>query len=112
VPETPAIRRMWPANLPDTAGARRIRPGHRRQAPLPEGHALPPIRLQVRKDCIDLAKALPVIIECFNQHSSDQLRGRTAAIHNMLQPRLSAALGGLFFLQGKSESYRLRKTPG
>lgn len=59
------------------------------------GLALPPIRLQVRKDCIDLAKALPVIVDCFNQHSSDKLRGRTAAIHHMLQPRLSEALGGL-----------------
>jgi len=59
------------------------------------GLALPPIRLQVRKDCIDLAKALPVIIDCFNQHSSEKLRGRTAAIHDMLQPRLSKALGGL-----------------
>jgi hypothetical protein len=58
------------------------------------GLALPPIRLQVRKGCIDLAKALPVIVDCFNQHSSDQLRSRTAAIHNMLQPRLSEALGG------------------
>jgi hypothetical protein len=36
-----------------------------------------------------------VIVDCFNQHSGDQLRGRTAAIHNMLQPRLSEALGGL-----------------
>jgi hypothetical protein len=41
------------------------------------------------------AKALPVIVDCFNQHPSDKLRGRTAAIHNMLQPRLSEALGGL-----------------
>ena len=59
------------------------------------GLALPPIRLQVRKDCIDLTKALPVIVDCYNQHPSDRLRGRTAAIHNMLQPRLSEALGGL-----------------
>ena len=59
------------------------------------GLALLPIRLQVRKDCIDLPKALPVIVDCFNQHPSDKLRGRTAAIHNMLQPRLSEALGGL-----------------
>jgi hypothetical protein len=47
------------------------------------GLALPLIRLQVRKDCIDLAKALPVIVDCYNQHPSDKLRGRTAAIHNM-----------------------------
>ena len=49
----------------------------------------------MRKDCIDLTKALPVIVDCFNQHPSDKLRGRTAAIHNMLQPRLSEALGGV-----------------
>lgn len=42
------------------------------------GLALPPIRLQVHKDCIDLAKALPVIVDYFNQHSSDKLRVRTS----------------------------------
>ena len=40
------------------------------------GLALPPIRLLVRKDCIDLAKALPVIVDYFNRHSGEGLVGR------------------------------------
>jgi hypothetical protein len=62
------------------------------------GLALPPIRFLVRKDCIDLAKALPVIVDYFNQNSSEQLIGQTMAIHNALQPRLFAALGVPLYL--------------
>lgn len=57
------------------------------------GLALPPVRLLVRKNCIDLTKALPVIIDYFNQHSGDQLVGQTMAIHNTLLPLLCDALG-------------------
>jgi hypothetical protein len=59
------------------------------------GLALPPVRLLVRKDCIDLSKALPVIVEYFNRHSGEQLVGQTLAIHDQLQPELCAALGGV-----------------
>jgi hypothetical protein len=57
------------------------------------GLALPPVRLLVRKNCIDLTKALPVIIDYFNGYSGDQLVGQTMAIHNMLLPALCDALG-------------------
>jgi hypothetical protein len=59
------------------------------------GLALPPIRLLVRKSCIDLAKALPVIVDYFNRHSGEGLVGQTMAIHNMLLPPLCDALGGV-----------------
>jgi hypothetical protein len=59
------------------------------------GLALPPIRLLARKDCIDLAKALPVIVDYFNRHSGEGLVGQTMAIHNMLPPPLCDALGGV-----------------
>jgi hypothetical protein len=57
------------------------------------GLALPPIRLLVRKNCIDLAKALPVIVDYFNRHSGEGLVGQTMAIYDMLLPPLCAALG-------------------
>jgi hypothetical protein len=57
------------------------------------GLALPPIRFLVRKNCIDLAKALPVIVDYFNRHSGEGLVGQTMAIHNMLLPPLCDALG-------------------
>jgi hypothetical protein len=47
----------------------------------------------VRKNCIDLAKALPVIVDYFNRHSGEGLVGQTMAIHNMLLPPLCDALG-------------------
>jgi hypothetical protein len=59
------------------------------------GLALPPIRLLVRKNCIDLAKALPVIVDYFNRHSGEALVGQTVAIHIMLLPPLCDALGGV-----------------
>jgi hypothetical protein len=57
------------------------------------GLALPPVRLLVRKACIDLTKALPVIVDYFNRHSGERLVGQTMAIHNMLLPPLCDALG-------------------
>jgi hypothetical protein len=57
------------------------------------GLALPPVRLLVRKNCIDVTKALPVIADYFNRYSGDQLVGQTMAIHNMLLPVLCDALG-------------------
>jgi hypothetical protein len=57
------------------------------------GLALPPVRLLVCKNCINLTKALPVIVDYFNRYSSDQLIGQTMAIHNMLLPPLCDALG-------------------
>jgi hypothetical protein len=62
------------------------------------GLKLPPIRLQVRKDCIDMAKAMPVIVEYFNRHSPQELMGQTATIHNTLQPRLMTTLGVPLYL--------------
>jgi len=59
------------------------------------GLALPPIRALVRKNCIDLAKALPAIVDYFNRHSGEELVGQTMAIHNMLLPPLCDALGGV-----------------
>ncbi len=55
------------------------------------GLALPPVRLLVRKNCIDLTKALPVIVDYFNWYSGDQLVGQTMAIHNALLPLLCDA---------------------
>ena len=57
------------------------------------GLALPPVRLPVRKNCIDLADALPVIVDYFNRHSGQGLVGQTMAIHDMLLPPLCDALG-------------------
>lgn len=56
------------------------------------GLALPRARLLVRKNCIDLTKALPVVVDYFNQHPGDQLIGQTKAIHETLLPTLSDAL--------------------
>jgi hypothetical protein len=57
------------------------------------GLALPPARLLVRKACIDLTKALPVIVDYFNRHSGERLVGQTMAIHDALLPPLCDALG-------------------
>jgi hypothetical protein len=55
------------------------------------GLALPSVRLQVHKDCIDLANALSVIVGCFNQHSSEQLRGRTGHSQHVATATLRGA---------------------
>ena len=62
------------------------------------GLKLPPLRLQVRQDCIDMAKAMPVIVEYFTRHSAQELIGQTANIHNALHPRLMTALGVPLYL--------------
>jgi hypothetical protein len=62
------------------------------------GLDLPPIRFQVRKDCIDVAKARAVIGEYFSEHSPEALMGQTLLIYTTLQPRLHEALGVPLYL--------------
>ncbi len=54
---------------------------------------LPPIRVQVQQDCIDVPKAKAVIIEYFDQHTPKELMGQIMGIYNALQPRLMQELG-------------------
>ena len=62
------------------------------------GLELPPVRILVQKDCIDVAKARSVIVEYFNQHAPEELMGQTVTIYTMLQPRLWEALGVPLYL--------------
>lgn len=65
------------------------------------GLKLSPLRLLVRKDCIDVKKATAVIIEYFDQHAPEELMGQIMASYNVLQGRLMRELGvPLYFTIG------------
>jgi hypothetical protein len=60
------------------------------------GFEAPP-RILVRKDCVD-ARALPVLLDYFDEHSPDELMGQTLAIHFALLPLLYQNTGITFIL--------------
>jgi hypothetical protein len=62
------------------------------------GLSLPALRLRVRKDCVDLSKAMPVLLDYFARHDPSELIGQTLAIHFALLPRLIEATGVPFQL--------------
>lgn len=57
------------------------------------GLARPPIRLSVRKDCVDMTTAMPVLLDYFKRHRPEELVGQTAAIHFALVPLLVRETG-------------------
>jgi hypothetical protein len=52
-----------------------------------------PVRLVVRKDCVDMAKTMPVLLDYFGRHDPPELVGQTAAIHFALVPLLVRETG-------------------
>ena len=52
-----------------------------------------PVRLVVRKDCVDMAKIMPVLLDYFGRHDPAELIGQTAAIHFALVPLLVRETG-------------------
>jgi hypothetical protein len=57
-----------------------------------------PVRLVVRKDCVDIAKTMPVLLDYFARHESQELSGQTLAIHFALLPLLVRETGVPFQL--------------
>ena len=57
------------------------------------GLGAPPVRLVVRKDCVDMAKTMPVLLDYFDRHDPAELVGQTAAIHFALVPLLVRETG-------------------
>ena len=57
------------------------------------GLSLPSVRLAVRKDCVDIAKTMSVLLDYFARHDPAQLIGQTAAIHFALVPLLMRETG-------------------
>ena len=47
-----------------------------------------PIRMIVRKDCVDMSAVMPVLLEYFSRHDPAELVGQTLAIHYALVPLL------------------------
>src|SRR5580693_8293462 len=47
-----------------------------------------PMRLLVKKDCIDMQSLRPVLLDCFNCSPPDSMIGQTAASHFALVPLL------------------------
>lgn len=62
------------------------------------GLSLPPVRLAVRKDCVDMAKTMLVLLDYFSRHDPAELVGQTAAIHFALVPLLVRETGVPFQL--------------
>src|ERR1700728_825189 len=62
------------------------------------GLSLPALRLRVRKDCMDMDKAMPVLLDYFVRHDPSELVGQTLAIHFALLPRLVEVTGVPFQL--------------
>jgi hypothetical protein len=52
-----------------------------------------PVRLVVRKDCVDMANVMPILLEYFDRHDPAELVGQTAAIHFALVPLLVRETG-------------------
>ena len=48
----------------------------------------PPTRLLVKKDCVDMQRLLPVLLDFFERSPPDSMIGQTAAIHFALVPLL------------------------
>jgi hypothetical protein len=61
------------------------------------GLQVPP-RILVKKDCIDIQRTLPVLLDYFEEHTPQELIGQTAAIDVALIPRLLEATGVPFQL--------------
>jgi hypothetical protein len=57
------------------------------------GLSLPSVRLAVRKDCADMAKTMPVLLDYFARHDPAELIGQTAAIYFALVPLLVRETG-------------------
>jgi hypothetical protein len=57
------------------------------------GLSLPSVRLAVRKDCVDLATTMPVLLDYFARHDPAELIGQTAAIYFALVPLLVRETG-------------------
>ena len=57
------------------------------------GLEAPPVRLVVRKDCVDMAKVMPVLLDYFDRHDPAELISQTAAIHFALVPLLTRETG-------------------
>ena len=51
------------------------------------------IRVVVRKDCVDMTKVMPVLLDYFVRHDPAELIGQTAAIHYALVPILVRETG-------------------
>jgi len=52
-----------------------------------------PVRLVVRKDCVDMAQTMPVLLDYFGRHDPAELVGQTVAIHFALVPLLVRETG-------------------
>ena len=61
------------------------------------GFEVPP-RLLVRKNCIDMAVVMPVLLDYFEENGREALMGQTAAIHFQLVPLLADTTGIPFSL--------------
>jgi hypothetical protein len=57
------------------------------------GLGAPAVRVVVRKDCVDMAKTMPVLLNYFARHNPAELIGQTAAIHFALVPLLVRETG-------------------
>jgi hypothetical protein len=57
------------------------------------GIGAPAVRVVVRKDCVDMAKTMPVLLDYFARHDPAELVGQTAAIHFALVPLLVRETG-------------------
>ncbi len=57
------------------------------------GLCAPPVQLVVRKDCVDVPKTMPVLLDYFDRHDPAVLVGQTATIHFALVPRLMRETG-------------------
>jgi len=57
------------------------------------GLGAPAVRAVVRKDCVDMAKTMPVLLDYFARHDPAELIGQTAAIHFGLVPLLVRETG-------------------
>jgi hypothetical protein len=83
------------------------------------GLGAPPIRMIVRKDCVDMARVMPVLLDYFARQDPAELIGQTLAIHFALVPLLVRQTGipfqltigwmvheGRTILQNDEETYR------
>jgi hypothetical protein len=56
------------------------------------GLSAPP-RVLVAKDCVDMGRTMPVLLDYFDRHRPEELVGQTAAIHFALVPLLMRKTG-------------------
>ena len=57
-----------------------------------------PLRLLVRKNCVDMTAVMPVLLDYFDRNGWEALIGQTAAIHFALVPLLADKTGIPFYL--------------